>query len=87
MVEFKKNIDWNIKFKACKLWAKKDKNGNTYMTGELSRTIMVMIQKNTGQYAKEGEYTLSFVPIKYEKIEAPSQAPQAQANGTEEVPF
>ena len=65
--EFKKNIEWTQGHKAYKVYAKKDKNGNTNLIGNLTPNIVVFIQKNTSDYAKPGEFIVKYVPVTYTK--------------------
>jgi len=89
--QFKSSINWEGKIKLCKLYAKEDKKGNTYFLGDLNKSMKLMLQQNTGQFAKEGEWQASLVPVKWEKIEEPKpkpKAPEIDESGLDEsMPF
>ena len=87
--EFDKTIEWDRKFKVAKVYLKKDKNGQPFFTGNLGNSVVIHIQKQTGQYAKEGEYIVNFVPVKYTKKESVQEnTPEINLDaGTDEIPF
>jgi hypothetical protein len=64
---FTKNILWDGAHRFCKLYEKKDKNGATYFMGEMNRNCQLTMRKTTGQYAKDGEWEVQVIPIKYTK--------------------
>jgi hypothetical protein len=68
-MNFKSEINWENKIKACKVFLRKDKNNKQFFVGDLTKTIKVIIQKNNSQYAKEGEWIISFVPVIFKKVE------------------
>lgn len=66
----------------CGLWIKKDKNGNTYMTGKLgSANIMVMKNK----YKKEDKHPDYKILVANPKPK--NEAPGANNSQEEELPF
>ena len=67
--KFESTVNWDRKSKMCKLYLKKDKNGDPFFMGDLTHTLKILIQKQTGQWAKEGEYVAYVVPIEFKKIE------------------
>ena len=71
--EFTSTINWEGKMKLCKVFAKTDKKGNTYFLGDLTKSAKLLIQEQTGQYAKPGEHQVSIVPVVWKK--AAEQAP------------
>jgi len=60
---------WDNQTKAFKVFLKKRKDGKSFFMGRLNNVIGVTIHPNTSQYAKEGEWQVSFVPIKNTRIE------------------
>jgi hypothetical protein len=97
MSDYKKTIEWDKGHKLAKIFEKKDKNGNTYFMGEFNFTNTITMRKNTSKWAKEGEWEIQIVPVKFTKEDStPSgnTGPQAAAEtfnaqpvGNEEVPF
>jgi hypothetical protein len=69
MSDYKKQIEWDKGHKLAKVFQKKDKNGNTYFMGEFNFTNTITIRKNTSKWAKEGEWEIQIVPIKFIKDE------------------
>ena len=47
MDKFKGKTNFEKKIKAFKVYAKRDKNGNSFMMGKMTANITVLIQKNT----------------------------------------
>jgi hypothetical protein len=70
---YKKETEWDKSHKLCKVFLKKDKNGNGYFIGEFNFNNTIKISKNTASWAKEGEYSVEIIPIKHVKTDGNSQ--------------
>ena len=49
-MEFESTIKWDNKIKVCKIYQKQSKKGTTYFLGEVTKTLKIMLQKNTGEW-------------------------------------
>jgi len=83
--EFESTVNWDSKAKFCKVYAKKDKNGAPYMFGELNKLNKVLVQKNTGEWAKDGEYTIYLVPVTFKKKVVQEHREQAQDSDVTDI--
>jgi hypothetical protein len=86
-MEFDKTVEWDKKTKFFKLYKKKDKNGDTFLTGEMTKTAMILIQPD--KYDEKGEtYNAFFVPVTYKKKEVKREEPKyAQKTDDDSTPF
>jgi hypothetical protein len=94
--EYQSETLWENAHKISKMFMKKDKNGNTYFIGELNKTNTFTLRANTAKWAKEGEWELSVVPIKYSKkgnnnytqnSNQNNNGFSTQSGSSEEIPF
>jgi len=67
MSDYKKITEWDKSHKLAKVFQKKDKNGDTYFLGEFNFNNTISIRKNTSKWAKEGEWQIEIIPIRFEK--------------------
>lgn len=65
--KFTKETQWDLAHTLCKVYKKLDKNGKPYLIGQLGNNNTITIRENTGVYAKENEYQVQIIPIKYRK--------------------
>lgn len=74
MEQFDKKIDWNASHKLCKVYERKDKNGDTYYMGEMNKAYQMTVRKcQPNQWIKPGTWEVCLVPINYTRKESPSK--------------
>ena len=86
--EWDKKTEWDKKIKLSTMYEKQDKNGNPFFMGKLNQSTTITLTKTVGKYAKDGEYRLEIVPIKWIKKETNiNNYSQSELEPDDKLPF